>query len=219
MKSSDTYPPSEPVAPLPNAVAEIGQIHFEGNIIPHPWYQRITLESGKPDLPAIIILAEIVYWYRPYQTLDKRGKPILRKHFDGDMFQCTTAYFETKFGLTKTQARRAITRLEEAGLIRREFRDVMVQGIMRNCVMFVEPVPTAIMAITHPTATAEVPHAKESPPSPVGETPSLTGEGPSPVGDPPSPVSEGPSPVGHIYEITTETRCSTFRGEIGEMAG
>jgi hypothetical protein len=111
MKTSDTYPPpSEPVAPLPTTVTEIGQIHFEGNIIPHPWYQRITLESGKPDLPAIIILAEIVYWYRPYQTLDKRGKPLLRKHFDGDMFQCSAAYFETKFGLTKTQARRAIAR-------------------------------------------------------------------------------------------------------------
>ena len=52
---------SEPVAPLPPAVAEIGKIHFEGNIIPHPWYRRITLESGKPDLPAIVILAEILY--------------------------------------------------------------------------------------------------------------------------------------------------------------
>ncbi|MBK8752212.1 MAG: hypothetical protein IPL99_11465 [Candidatus Competibacteraceae bacterium] len=77
-------------------MAEIGQMHFEGNIIPHPWYQRITLESGKPDLSAIILLAEIIYWYRPYQTLDKHGKPLLRKHFDGDMFQ-TAAYFETKF--------------------------------------------------------------------------------------------------------------------------
>ncbi len=105
---------------LPAIVAEIGKIHFEGNIIPHPWYQRITLESGKPDLPAIIILAEIVYWYRPYQTLDKRGKPILRKHFDGDMFQCTAAYFSSKFGLTKDQTRKALKRLEEGGYIRRE---------------------------------------------------------------------------------------------------
>ena len=84
--------PNDQAVPLPATVAEIGKIHVEGNLIPHPWYQRIRLESGKPDLPAIIILAEIIYWYRPYQTLTKGGKPLLRKHFDGDMFQCTAAY-------------------------------------------------------------------------------------------------------------------------------
>ena len=184
MKSSDTYPPSEPVAPLPNAVAEIGQIHFEGNIIPHPWYQRITLESGKPDLPAIIILAEIVYWYRPYQTLDKRGKPLLRKHFDGDMFQCTAAYFSSKFGLTKDQTRKALKRLEDAGYIRREYRSIVQRGILRNNIMFVEPIPPAILAITHPAVAAET----------------------TPPGAPPlSPVGDTLSPVGDIYEITTKT--------------
>lgn len=168
---SSLYQP--PLAPLPAAVAEIGQMHFEGNIIPHRWYQHITLESGKPDLPAITILAEIVYWYRPYQLLDQRGRPLLYKRFDGDMFQCSAAYFEAKFGLTKTQARRAITRLEEAGLIRREFRDVIMQGILRNNVMFIEPVPLAILAITHPEATTELAPMKIATPSPVGETPSL----------------------------------------------
>ena len=165
---------------LPAIVAEIGKIHFEGNIIPHQWYQQILLDSGKPNLPAITILAEIIYWYRPYQNLDKRGKPILRKHFDGDMFQCGAAYFEKKFGLTKTQARRAITRLEEAGLIRREFRDVMVQGIMRNNIMFIEPVPLAILAITHPateavSALSEIFPLISDTPSPVGHTRQLNG--------------------------------------------
>ncbi len=168
---------------LPTAVEEIGRIHFEGNIIPHSWYQRITLESGKPDMPAIVILAEIIYWYRPYQTLTKDGKPLQRKHFDGDMFQCSAAYFEAKFGFTKTQARRAITRLEEGGLIRREFRDVVIQGILRNNITFIEPVPLAIMAITHPpTAVAEMVSA-------VSETSPLDSQTPSPTGETPSPLT------------------------------
>ncbi len=184
---------------LPAIVEEIGRIHFEGNIIPHPWYRHITLESGKPDMPAIIILAEIVYWYRPYQTLDKRGKPLLHKHFDGDMFQCSAAYFEAKFGFTKTQARRAIARLEEGGLIRREFRDVVIQGILRNNITFIEPVPVAIMAITHPpTAVAEMVLA-------VSETLPLVNQTPSPVGETPSPVGEGLSLKSHLSEITTKT--------------
>lgn len=139
MKSTDLASPLEPVAPLPAAVIEIGKIHFEGNIIPHPWYRHITFPSGKPDLPAIIILAEIVYWYRPYQTLNQCGKPLLRKRFDGDMFQCSAAYYEKKFGLTKDQTRKALKRLEDGGYIRREYRDIVRQGIRMNCVMFVEP--------------------------------------------------------------------------------
>ena len=209
MKPANVTSPSEQVAPLPAAVAEIGKIHFEGNIIPHSWYQRITLESGKPDLPAIILLAEIIYWYRPYQTLDKRGKPLLRKHFDGDMFQCTAAYFVSKFGLTKDQTRKALKRLEDAGYIRREYRDIVQQGILRNCIMFVEPMPLAILAITHPAVATEATSTQAVPPSPVGDTL-------SPVGDTLSPVGDTLSPVGDIFicietttEISTETTTTT----------
>ncbi|MEZ5581138.1 MAG: hypothetical protein R3F40_18065 [Candidatus Competibacteraceae bacterium] len=170
-------------APLPAPVAEIGKIHLTGNIIPHQWYQHITLGSGKPDLPAITILAEIVYRYRPRQTLDKRGNPLPRKHFDGDMFQCTAAYFESKFGLTKDQTRKALKRLEDAGYIRREYRDIVQQGILRNCVMFIEPVPRMIQAITHPVAATAATPLQAVLPAPVGDPPLACGLPPSPVGD------------------------------------
>jgi hypothetical protein len=217
MKPADVYSPtSEQTAPLPATVAEIGKIHFEGNIIPHSWYQRITLESGKPDMPAIVILAEIIYWYRPYQTLDKRGKPLLRKHFDGDMFQCTAAYFETKFGLTKDQARKALKRLEDAGYIRREYRSIVQQGILRNNIMFIEPVPLAVLVITHPAGAIEATSQQATPLSPVGDTLSPVGDTLSPVGDTLSPVGDTLSPVGDIFkgietttEITTEITTTT----------
>lgn len=185
-------------APLPAPVAEIGKIHFEGNIVPHRWYQHITLGSGKPDLPAITILAEIVYRYRPRQTLDKRGKPLPRKHFDGDMFQCTAAYFEAKFGLTKDQTRKALKRLEDAGYIRREYRDIVQQGILRNCIMFIEPVPRMIQAITHPVVATAATSPRAVPLAPAG--------------DPPSPVGDPPSPVGDLFKgikITTEIKTTT----------
>jgi hypothetical protein len=186
------------LATLPPTVAEIGKIHFEGNIIPHTWYQQITLESGKPDLPAITILAELVYWYRPYQTLTKGGKPLLKKHFDGDMFQCTAAYFSSKFGFTKDQVRKALKRMEDAGYIHREYRYIVQQGILRNNIMFIEPVPLAIMAITHPGDLA-----KNEPVAPIL---------PLPVGDTLSPVGDTLSPVGDIFiciETTTEISTET----------
>ena len=195
----------EAVAELPLAVAEIGKIRFEGNIIPHQWYQHITLASGKPDLPAITLLAELVYWYRPYQTLTKGGRAILKKHFDGDMFQCTAAYFTSKFGFSKDQVRKALKRLEDAGYIRREYRYIIQQGILRNNVMFIEPVPLAILAITHPETTLEITPPEDPQPTPVGDTL-------SPVGDTLSPVGDTLSPVGDIFkgiEITTEISTET----------
>lgn len=203
MKSADLASPLEPVAPLPAAVIEIGKIHFEGNIIPHPWYRHITFPSGKPDLPAIIILAEIVYWYRPYQTLNQCGKPLLRKRFDGDMFQCSAAYYEKKFGLTKDQTRKALKRLEDGGYIRREYRDIVRQGIRMNCVMFVEPVPPAILAITDPAIVAQPTSVKATPTSPVGAPT-------SPVGDPNTEITT------KISTTTTTPNPSSFTERAAE---
>lgn len=134
---------------LSKLVTTIGKINLDGNIIPHQWYQKITFSSGKPDLPAIVILAEIIYWYQPKKYNDKNGNTILRKQFSGDMFQCNAAYYENKFGFTKTQARRALVRLESLGLIKRELRTVTINGITQNNTTFVEPIPEAILAITN----------------------------------------------------------------------
>ena len=181
-------------ATLPPAVAEIGKIHFTGNIIPHQWYQHLRLSSG-PDMPAILLLAEIVYWYRPYQILTHDGRPMLRKHFDGDMFQASAAYFNAKLGLTKDQVRKGLKRLEEGGYIRREYRYLVQQGIVRNNVMYIEPIPTAILAITHPDTGSETPPTGSTPLSPGGETLSFQGETPSLQGD--------------TYKTTTEISTET----------
>lgn len=46
-------------------VDEVGRINISGNIIPMVWFQAIRYPNGKPNVNAIIILADIVYWYRP----------------------------------------------------------------------------------------------------------------------------------------------------------
>jgi hypothetical protein len=50
-----------PPATTPEVDA-IGALPFTGNLIPHAWYTALTLPSGKPDLVAITLLADIVYW-------------------------------------------------------------------------------------------------------------------------------------------------------------
>lgn len=46
-------------------VDENARLSISGNVIPQMWYRTIIRESGKPNLTAIIILADIVYWYKP----------------------------------------------------------------------------------------------------------------------------------------------------------
>lgn len=45
-------------------VDQSSQLNISGNIIPQTWYKSIVRENGKPYLTAIVILADIVYWYK-----------------------------------------------------------------------------------------------------------------------------------------------------------
>ena len=47
-----------------------------GNIVPHDWYQRFTKRRGAPDTDLILILADIVYWYRPKKVQDPETQAI-----------------------------------------------------------------------------------------------------------------------------------------------
>ena len=52
-------------------VDEVGEMSFVGNIIQDVLYHAITKENGHANLNAIVLLAEIVYWYRPSEVEDE----------------------------------------------------------------------------------------------------------------------------------------------------
>lgn len=121
-------------------VAKIGELNLEGNIIPHNWYKHITFESGKADLNAIIILSEIVYWYRPTVVKDEATGRVLgtRKKFKSDLLQRSYESFADQFGLTKRQVSEAIKRLEKSGLLERVFRNFVSNGMKLSNVLFIK---------------------------------------------------------------------------------
>jgi hypothetical protein len=164
---------------LPPVVTEIGEIHFEGNIIPHSWFNYIKLPSGKSDVNGILILAEIVYWYRPIIDNDEHtGQRVIKgKKFKYDKFNCTASYFVNKFGLTVNQVRKALKRLECGGYIHREYRSIeTLQGIRLNEIMFIEPVSSKIREITHDhTAFMSSPLSSGPPPVAPGSSPVAPG--------------------------------------------
>ena len=52
-------------------VDEMAKIRITGNIVNPNWFKTILYENGKPNLNAIVILADIVYWHRPTEISDE----------------------------------------------------------------------------------------------------------------------------------------------------
>ena len=125
-------------------VDEISTLKFVGNIIPFSWFHHIRTEQS-PDLIAIIILAEIVYWYRGKEDRDKYTGQFLgfKKRFKADKLQRSYQQFADLFHLSRQQVERAVKRLKKMGLITTETR--MLAGVGKT--LFLEPNSQAIFKI------------------------------------------------------------------------
>ena len=123
---------------------------LKGNIIPEVWFKTILTPKGKPDSIAIILLSEIVYWYRPKIITDANTGEIigLEKKFNEDLLQKSYAQLCEKFGYTEKQTRDAIVRLEQLGVIRRVFRTIILKGKRMNNVMYIELIPKKLKELT-----------------------------------------------------------------------
>ncbi len=133
-------------------VDEVGQINFSGNIIPESWYKTIVDENGKPNLLAINILADIVYWYKPSEIRTEDGQSVTfqKKFADEDYLQRSYEQLIKKYNCSDSQARRSIKFLEDIGVIRRIFRTITTpNGLIPN-VMFIELIPGVLRELTFP---------------------------------------------------------------------
>jgi len=139
-----------------NTVVEaIGKMDFTGNIIPHPWFEHLRKKGKKADKPytvAIILLSDIVYWYRPIEVRDEKTGRLLgwRKRFKSDKLQKDYGSLALQFGFTKKQVKDAIQFLKQQGVITTELRTVKTKsGQLLGNVMFIEPVVSRLAEITY----------------------------------------------------------------------
>lgn len=135
-----------------DAVDAMDRIRISGNVIPESWYKEILRENGKPYLLAIILLSEIVYWYRPSEERDESSGCVigLRKKFKGDLLQKSYDELANRYGESKRSVKAALDRLEELGLIRKIFRDLKFKnGTRIPNVMYIEIFPNRIEEISH----------------------------------------------------------------------
>lgn len=132
-------------------IERVGELHIAGNIIPGSWYHYIlgngTKKNRKPDLVAITMLADIIYWYRP----GKKGN----KKFHGDMLQTQISYYEEKFHFGESQIKAGLAKLRELNLIRSKAQ-VIFNDQKGKCqtLLFVEPIVEEIEKITYEEISA-----------------------------------------------------------------
>ena len=137
---------------LPQAVQKMQDFSLTGNIVPMHWFQSITFDNGKPDTNSILILSDIVYWYRPTEVRDERSGAILgyKKKFAEDLLKRSYSDLEAHFGISKKQCQESLRRLEEKGIIKRVFRTLDTSAGRQNNVMYIDLDPNVLKTFTHP---------------------------------------------------------------------
>lgn len=112
-----------------------------GNIVPPAWCHKIVGKNGKPNMNAVMILAEIVYWYRPkVERIEGDQNDVqLKKKFKADLLQLSYRRIMNEFNLTRDQCKRALDLLESMSLIRRHYKTVdLKDGSKLGNVMYIE---------------------------------------------------------------------------------
>ena len=133
------------------AVDLMGSIRITGNITDLEWYKHIRKPSGKPNHLAVSILSDIVYWYRPTDVRDENTGFVIakKKKFKGDLLQKTYKAYADMYGESRDCVKKAFDQLENMGLIKRYFRDIVhPDGTESNNVMFIELFPTELCKIS-----------------------------------------------------------------------
>lgn len=143
----------EPIYQTGNpTVDQMSRLRFTGNVIPQAWYRTILRDTGKPYLIAIVILSDIVYWYRAAEVRDEGSGQLLgyRKRFKADLLQRSYQQMAEQFGITKRDATNAVVELEKLGVIRRVFRTLTVNGQSIPNVLFLDLDVDILERITYP---------------------------------------------------------------------
>lgn len=100
-------------------VEQYGLLHISGDVVPPEFFQAIKFDSGKPDLLSVLILSNLLYWYRPIKPRDERTDRAnaWRQKFQGEMLSRTYQEWADIYGATERQARDACHRLQARGLL------------------------------------------------------------------------------------------------------
>lgn len=137
-------------------VDAIGRMNFlEGSYVPHTWLKHLTYSNKRGTYThhlAVLLLADIVYWYRPTVIKDEHSGELLgwKKKFAGDQLQRSYDAIAAHLGATYKQAREAVLFLKDIGLITAELRNFTTKtGLFVANALYLEPVAEQISMLQY----------------------------------------------------------------------
>lgn len=147
-----------------DTVDKMARFNPTGVIIPPTWFMSIQ-KSGKPYMPAIIVLAEIVYWYRPSKIKEEETGQLIgyKKRFKADKLQKSASGLAGTFGFSKKQVLDALTYLKKEGFIQIELRSITTDdGMKLSNVRYIDIDVEAIENLTYPVTYKSHPITSKS---------------------------------------------------------
>jgi DNA-binding Lrp family transcriptional regulator len=131
-------------------VDKMQMFNASGNIVPPQWYKTVVRANGKPNLNAIIILSDLVYWYKPRNVRDESTGHIVKaeKRFKSDLLQRSYQQLADQFGISKREATNAVVELEKMGVLKRHLRNIKVNGMTITNVLFLELIAEKVFELT-----------------------------------------------------------------------
>ena len=123
-----------------NAVSEIDLFENGVMVIPVSWFWRITNSKGYADIPTLLVLGHILYWYRPRKDGTKR--------FVGERLEVVYSQLQERFNLAKRTFQNAFDKLENMGIIKRELINKNVRGVRLNNIQRLTIIPEKLSEIT-----------------------------------------------------------------------
>ena len=186
-------------------VDEISRMNI--NSIPEAWYRTIK-RNGYPHAMAILILWDLLYWYKWTEVRDERTGMVVgyKKKFKNDLLQRSYEAIAEKFGISYSQAKKIIIFLEGLGLVKRVEKSVSIRDRSIPHVLHIELVPSKIKEFSDVSniISDENKSSEESDPSQSGRNNRPSQDGSSvPVG------SDQPSQLGRTNTIITTTNSTT----------
>jgi uncharacterized protein YjbJ (UPF0337 family) len=150
------------------AVIRLATLHITGNVVSLGWFNHIKMPNGKPDTVAIMLYADIVYWYRPIEVRDETTGILTgyRKKFAADKLQRSYGAFAEQYGYTKDQVKDALKRLEDNKLIDLDFRHPVVNGQKLGNVLYIGLNVERLVEINTPLPTLKVIGSEDETPHP-----------------------------------------------------
>lgn len=110
-----------------NACSDPGYYTVE---VPPSWYRKIISKTGRPNLTAICILADIVYWYQPQEVYDECTGMLsgYRPKFKGPVLKKSADKFAGVYGISARWLENQLDLLEKIGVVKVEKKSMGGSG-------------------------------------------------------------------------------------------